>query len=77
MLRDAVPANTAYVAGSTTLNGAAVPDSAGLSPLVNGMLINSPADATPGSMPADASAPASVATITFNVVVNPNVSTAR
>src|SRR5262249_4542439 len=45
MLRDAVPANTAYVAGSTTLNGATLTDVAGLSPLVNGMLINSPADA--------------------------------
>ena len=66
--------NTTYVAGSTTLNGAAVPDSAGLSALVNGMLINSPADATPGSMPADASSnPANVATITFTVVVNPGV----
>ena len=55
VLRDAVPANTTYVAGSTTLNGAAVADVAGLSPLVTGMLINSPADPTPGSMPADAS----------------------
>ena len=74
VLRDAVPANTTYVAGSTTLNGAAVADVAGLSPLVNGMLINSPADPTPGSMPADASSsPANVATITFDVVVNPNV----
>jgi uncharacterized repeat protein (TIGR01451 family) len=36
------------------------------------MLINSPADATPGAMPADASAnPANVATITFDVVVDP------
>ena len=69
-----MPANTTYVAGSTTLNGAAVADVAGLSPLVNGMLINSPADPTPGSMPADASSsPANVATITFNVVVNPGV----
>ena len=69
-----VPANTTYVAGSTTLNGAAVADSRGLSPLVNGMPINSPADPTPGSMPADASSsPANVATITFDVVVNPNV----
>ncbi len=74
VLRDPVPVNTTYVAGSTTLNGAAVPDSAGLSPLVNGMLINSPADATPGSMPADASSnPANVATVTFTVVVNPSV----
>src|SRR5262249_38430834 len=73
-LRDAVPANTTYVAGSTTLNGAAVADVAGLSPLVNGMQINSPADPTPGLMPADASNnPANVATITFNVVVNPTV----
>lgn len=74
VLRDAVPANTTYVAGSTTLNSAAVADVAGLSPLVNGMLIHSPADPTPGSMPADASgSQANVATITFNVVVNPNV----
>ena len=73
VLRDAVPANTTYVAGSTTLNGAAVADVAGLSPLVNGMLINSPANTTPGSMPADASSSqANVATITFDVVVNPN-----
>ena len=73
VLRDAVPANTTYVAGSTTLNGAAVADVAGMSPLVNGMLINSPADSTPGSMPADASnSQANVATITFSVVVNPN-----
>ncbi|PYR16325.1 MAG: hypothetical protein DMF98_28210, partial [Acidobacteria bacterium] len=74
VLRDAAPANTTYVAGSTTLNGAAVADVTGLSPLVNGMRINSPADPTPGSMPADASnSQANVATITFNVVVNPNV----
>src|SRR5205809_647116 len=73
-LRDAVPANTTYVAGSTTLNGAAVADVAGVSPLVNGMPINSPANPTPGSMPADASSnPANVATITFDVVVNPSV----
>ncbi len=31
VLRDAVPANTTYVAGSTTLNGAPVADVAGLS----------------------------------------------
>jgi large repetitive protein len=73
-LRDAVPANTTYVAGSTTLNGAAVADMAGLSALVNGMLIHPPADPTPGSMPADPSSnPANVATITFDVVVSPTV----
>jgi len=74
VLRDAVPVNTTYVAGSTTLNGASIADVGGLSPLVNGMLVHSPADATPGSMPADpSSSQANVATITFDVVVNPNV----
>jgi len=74
LLRDAMPANATYVAGSTTMNGAAVVDVGGLSPLVNGMLIHSPADATPGAMPADASSSqANVATITFNAVVNANV----
>src|SRR5439155_14501357 len=55
LLRDAVPANTTYVAGSTTLNGVAVADVASASQLGNGMQINSPANPTPGSMPADAS----------------------
>jgi len=74
VLRDAVPVNTAYVAGSTTLNGAPVADVSGLSPLVNGMLIHSPADPTPGSMPADPSpGAANVATIIFDVVVSPTV----
>ena len=74
VLRDAVPVNTTYVANSTTLNGAPLADVAGLSPLVSGILIHSPADATPGSMPADASSnPANVATITFDVVVDPAV----
>ena len=72
-LRDAVPANTTYVANSTILNGAALADVAGVPPLVNGTLINSPADPTPGSLPADpSSSQANVATITFNVAVNPN-----
>jgi uncharacterized repeat protein (TIGR01451 family) len=69
-LRDSIPANTTYVAGSTFLNGAAVADIGGTSPLVNGILINSTADPTPGSMPAD---PTSVATITFDVIVNQDV----
>ncbi len=74
VLRDAVPVNTSYVAGSTTLNGAPVADVGGLSPLVNGMPVNSPADPTPGSMPADPIGNrTNVATITFDVVVDPNV----
>ena len=74
VLRDAVPLNTTYVAGSTTLNGAAVADVGGLSPLVNGMPVHTPSDPAPGSMPADpTSGPTTVATITFDVVVDPNV----
>ncbi|HEU0224220.1 MAG TPA: hypothetical protein VFR29_02175, partial [Steroidobacteraceae bacterium] len=74
VLRDQIPVNTSYVAGSTTLNGSPVADSGGQSPLVNGMLIHSPADPTPGSMPADPTgAPATMATITFDVVIDPTV----
>ncbi len=68
VLRDAVPVNTTYVPGSTTLNGAPVADVGGLSPLVGGMLINSPGSPA-GSMPAGSAA----ATITFDVIVDPNV----
>ncbi len=40
---DAIPAYTVYQAGSTRLNGAAVPDaSGGQSPLATGVLVNSP-----------------------------------
>ncbi|WP_129648460.1 SdrD B-like domain-containing protein [Peristeroidobacter agariperforans] len=74
VLRDQVPVNTTYVAGSTTLNGAAVGDVSGLSPLVNGMSIHAPENATPGALGADAAATTSnVATITFDVRVNPDV----
>ncbi|HEU5179708.1 MAG TPA: hypothetical protein VFW45_02885 [Candidatus Polarisedimenticolia bacterium] len=68
-LRDTIPVNTTYVPGSTRLNGVPVADVGGTSPLVGGMLINSPSTATPGSMPRG-SAPA---VITFDVVVDPNV----
>jgi uncharacterized repeat protein (TIGR01451 family) len=75
VLRDAVPPlNTSYVAGSTRLNGAVVPDVGGFSALVNGLLIHPPSDPVPGSMPADPTAAAvNVATITFDVVVSPSV----
>lgn len=74
-LRDQVPANTTYVAGSTTLNGAPVADAApGTSPLQNGMLINAPEDTTAGALRADASdTTANVATVTFDVVVSPHL----
>ncbi|MFA6902921.1 MAG: isopeptide-forming domain-containing fimbrial protein [Gallionellaceae bacterium] len=73
-LRDALPGNTTYVAGSTTLNGAAVADIAGVSPLQTGMLINAPENVTAGVMRADASATtANIATITFEVQINSSV----
>ncbi len=73
-LRDSLPANTSYVAGSTQLNGIAVPDIAGVSALQTGMLINAPENLTAGEMRADASATVTnIATITFEVQVNSNV----
>jgi len=75
VLRDNIPANTGYVANSTTLNGTAVADpSPGVCPLEAGMAINAPASATPGSLPADNPPAANnVATVTFDVVVDPTV----
>lgn len=72
VLRDLVPANTTYVAGSTALNGVAVADGANGSPLINGIAITSPAEATAGVVRADnpADAAANVATLSFNVVVD-------
>jgi uncharacterized repeat protein (TIGR01451 family) len=68
-LRDAVPANTTYVAGSTTLNGVPVADGpSGVAPLVNGIMIYAPADPTPGTLRAGATA-----TIEFAVVVYPGL----
>ena len=75
MLRDEVPVNTRYVAGSTTLNGAPVADAeSGRSPLSDGILINAPEDPTPGAMRADgADSSDNVATLSFDVVVNEDV----
>lgn len=73
-LRDLLPANTTYVAGTTLLNGVVVPDVAGVSALQSGMLVNAPENVTAGVMRADASATVSnVATITFEVQINSNV----
>ena len=70
-LDDLVPANTTYVAGSTTLNGIAVPDAGGNnSPLTDGILINAPQDTTPGVL--NAAVADNVATIVFDVVVYPD-----
>lgn len=74
-LRDLIPANTTYVAGSSTLNGATVPDpSPGVSPFQSDVLIFAPENPTPGAMRADTSATTgNVATVTFDVVINTDV----
>ncbi len=73
VLRDQIPVNTGYVAGSTTLNGMSVADVSGSSPLVAGMLINAPVDATAGVLAVDLPVSADhVATITFDVIVDPD-----
>lgn len=79
LVRDQIPANTTYVADSTTLNGITVADpAAGVSALQAGFMINAPGNlpnnTTPGYMPADASTSTiNVATITFDVIINLNV----
>jgi uncharacterized repeat protein (TIGR01451 family) len=72
-LRDAVPVNVTYVAGSTRLNGTVIADGpAGAAPLTDGILIYGPGDPTPGTLRAGSS-PTYVATIEFDVVVYPNL----
>jgi len=75
MLVDQIPANTSYVPGSTMLNGIPVPDaSGGASPLGGGIAIHAPEDPTPGTLHAVAAGSQNnVATIVFDVVVNPDV----
>jgi len=72
LLRDAIPANTTYVANTTRLNTVVVADpSAGVSALAAGMLINAPENTTAGYLRADTDVAAdNVATITFDVLVN-------
>ncbi|MDH4030740.1 MAG: DUF11 domain-containing protein, partial [Chromatiales bacterium] len=69
-LIDALPVNTSYVAGSTTLNGTPIADGrGGTLPLADGIDLSAPEDPTTGSLRADplASRPDSVATIEFVV----------
>jgi len=67
-LTEIIPANTTYVAGSTTLNGAARADVAGAMPFVGGGSINSPSAAAgvinPGSTAAE------IAVVRFRVTIN-------
>ncbi len=73
-LRDFTPANTTYVGGSATLNGAAVAEPVpGVNPLHAGILVNAPVDTTAGYLPADAARAADhAATVCFDVVVDPH-----
>jgi uncharacterized repeat protein (TIGR01451 family) len=65
-LTDLIPVGTSYVSGTTTLNGAAVPDLGGNMPFVAGALINSP------TLSAGVIGPAASAVIRFKVIVNPS-----
>jgi uncharacterized repeat protein (TIGR01451 family) len=67
-LQDSIPVGTTYVAGSTTLNGAAVADLAGpVMPFTTARLINSPTGA-PGVI-----VPGEAAVVQFKVTVNAGV----
>lgn len=72
--RDQVPAHTSYVANSTLLNGAPVPDSApGIPPFVDGMLVNSAAPGTPAGFMFASRDPLNTgieATVSFDVTIN-------
>ncbi len=72
-LRDALPLYTAYVAGSTTLNGSPIADAPGGElPLTAGIDINAPEDATDGYLRADADPAAdNAAVVEFYVTVDP------
>jgi uncharacterized repeat protein (TIGR01451 family) len=74
-IRDQIPVNTTYVAGSTTLNGTQQSDNAqGVTPLADGILVYAPENTTPGVMRADATnTPNNVATITFDVTTYPDL----
>ncbi len=60
-MTDLVPANTTYVAGSTTVDGIAVADGANGSPLIDGIVIG------------DVAATGPAVTVEFDVVVYPDV----
>ena len=74
-LRDQLPANTTYVAGSTILNGNAVAEPIpGTLPLQSAIIINAPENTTSGVMRADATATTTnVAKIIFDVTIDANV----
>ncbi len=68
-LTDAIPANTTYVAGSTTLNAVAVADVAGAMPYATAKEIHSTGAAS-GTIANFAAAPNNKAIVSFKVTVN-------
>ena len=77
-LRDTLPTYTTYVAGSTRLNGNAIPDLAGGGfPLADGVDLWAPEDPTPGVLRVSTAPTAdSRATLTFEVRVDGDVADA-
>lgn len=75
ILRDQLPANTTYIANSTTLNGNPVVDTVvDELPLINGIAINSADITTLGYLRADATGSLlNSATITFDVTIDDNL----
>jgi uncharacterized repeat protein (TIGR01451 family) len=67
-LTEVIPANTTYVAGSTTLNGVAVSDNAGAMPYVGGAAINSPGEAA--GVIVEGNTAAEIAVVRFRVTIN-------
>jgi len=67
-LTEVIPANTTYVAGSTTLNSVAVSDVAGAMPYVGGGLINSQGQAAGVIIPGSTSTQQAI--VKFRVTIN-------
>ena len=73
LVTDAIPTGTTYRPNTTTLNGVAVADQLGTSPLVVGMLVNSSAVALAGKPPSTTPGvigPGQSAIVSFQVIVN-------
>ena len=73
LVTDAIPTGTTYRPNTTTLNGVAVADQLGTSPLVIGMLVSSSAVAVSGKPPSTSPGviePGQSAIVSFQVLVN-------
>ena len=73
IVTDTIPANTTYVAGSTTLNGVSLADVGGLSPVVSGLAVNSDDTSTLGVISGGTGNDTNLATVQFDVIINDNL----